>query len=292
MAKGMFSAAPVGAVTLVETPVSQWYVKMARLAFICVGLGCGVAVSAVASAFVALWMALGFGVGAGLVLGFVSALVVRAWPVLRVLWWWSLEIAVASLLLAGVSLLARVWPWWLALAAVMVLVAGVLLVGPVRRFVFAWSWCVVDRHRLRLCFAQLVRGSGQGGSRPLQVPLMLWARPTLAGERVWVWLRPGLALEDLDGKTTRIAVACFGASLVRVSRARQNLSALVRVDVTRRDPLTGMVPSPLSALLGGSDTYDELADVPVSPAVPLVGLDLADVPEQPAPEPPRGGGRR
>ncbi|GAA1626663.1 hypothetical protein [Actinoplanes couchii] len=292
MAGGVFKSAPVGTVALVETPVSQWYVRRARLAFIGVSLGCWAVVAAVASAFVPVLYAVALGLVSGGVLGLLTAVMVRVWPVLRVLWWWSLEIAVAALVVAGVSLAARVWPWWLVLGAVVVLVAGVLLVGRVRRFVFAWSWCVVDRHRLRLAFTQFVRVGGQGGSRPLPVPLMLWARPTLAGERVWVWLRPGLSLDDLDGKADRIAVACFGASLVRVSRARQNLSSLVRVDVTRRDPLTGMVPSPLSALLGGSDLDDEWADAPVSPAVPLVGLDLADVDEPPAPEPSRGGGRR
>jgi hypothetical protein len=70
-----------------------------------------------------------------------------------------------------------------------------------------------------------------------------------------------------------------------VVRASQRFAALVRVDLARRDPLTGLVASPL-ALLIPSQKY---ADAPVSPGMPLVGLDLADVPE-PAPEP-RGGRR-
>jgi hypothetical protein len=290
MPKGLFSSSPVGAVTLVEAPVSQWYIKRARLTFICVSLFCWAAVSAVVSAFMALWMAVALGLVVGAALGMVSAVLVRVWPVLRVLWWWSLEITAVAVVVTAVALLVRVWPWWGALIALVVPVAGALLSARVRQFVSAWSWCVVDRHRLRLCFTQLVRATSQGNSRPLQVPLMLWARPTLAGERVWVWLRPGLSLDDLDGKTGRIAVACLGASQVRVARAREHLSALIRIDVTRRDPLTGLVPSPLAALLGGADA-DENADVPVSPAVPWVGLDLADVPEVPVAEP-RTGGRR
>ncbi|KUL34936.1 hypothetical protein ADL15_15070 [Actinoplanes awajinensis subsp. mycoplanecinus] len=105
---------------------------------------------------------------------------------------------------------------------------------------------------------------------------------------MWMWLRPGLSLEQLDGKTGVIAVTC-GASEVRVARARQNLSTLIRVDVTRRDPFTGLVPSPLAFLLSKSPDVDEVA--PVSPAVPLVGLDLADVPEPVVAEQ-RTGGRR
>ena len=71
------------------------------------------------------------------------------------------------------------------------------VVGPVRRFLAVWSWVALVRHRLRLCFTRIVRGSG--GVRPGSLPLILCARPTPAGERVWLWLRPGLALEDLDG---------------------------------------------------------------------------------------------
>ena len=85
----------------------------------------------------------------------------------------------------------------------------------------------------------LIRGAGVG-SRPGTLPLVLWARPTPAGERVWLWLRPGLELVDLDGKAGLIAVACMGEE-VRIVRASQRYAALMRVDVARRDPLTGLV---------------------------------------------------
>ncbi|WP_285554129.1 hypothetical protein [Actinoplanes regularis] len=278
---------------LVETPVSRWYVKRARLAFICVSLGVWAAVTAVASAFMPLWAAMLLGLVAGVVIGLVAAVLVRVWPVLRVLWWWSLEITIAAVVVAVPSVLLRVMPWWLALTVMALLGATLFVVGPVRRFLWAWWWCAFDRHRLRLCFTGMARSSAGGsGSRPLQIPLMLWARPTPAGERVWMWLRPGLSLDQLDGKTGLIAVTC-GAADVRLTRARQNLSTLVRVDITRRDPLTGLVPSPLALLVPKpvKKSEDDESVVPVSPAVPLFGLDLADVPEPPAPEP-RGGGRR
>jgi hypothetical protein len=120
------------------------------------------------------------------------------------------------------------------------------------------------------------------------LPLLLWARPTLAGERVWLWLRPGLELEDLEGKAGLIAVACI-AKQVRIAPASEKYAALLRVDVARRDPLTGRIDSPL-ALLIPSLRSTELADVPVSPAVPPVGLELAGI-QEPAPEPVRGGRR-
>ena len=285
MGKGkLFGDRPVGAVTVVETPVSQWYAKKARIAFIGVGLVTGVVTAAVLAVFSPLLLAVPLGVLAGVVCGFVVGVLVRAWPVLRVLWWWSLEIAVATLLVVGPSTLAQVMNPWAGLAALLLTLGGCVLVHPVRRFVVAWSWCVVVRHRLRLCFANMVRGSG--GVRPGSLPLVLWARPTPAGERVWLWLRPGLELADLDGKTGKVAVTCW-ASQVRVVRASQRYAALARVDIARRDPLAVRIDSPLALLIPGQRIND--ADVPVSPGVPLVGLDLADI-EEPAPEP-RGGRR-
>jgi hypothetical protein len=170
--------------------------------------------------------------------------------------------------------------------------AGCVVVDPVRRFLTAWLRCVVVRHRLRLCFTGIVRSARLGmGVRPPALPLLLWARPTPAGERVWLWLRPGLELADLEDKTGRIAVVC-GAKQVRVLAASERFAALLRIDVTHRDPLTGRIGSPLALLIPALRTSrnDESA-VPVSPAVPPVGLDLADIPDPPA-DPPARGGRR
>ena len=51
----------------------------------------------------------------------------------------------------------------------------------------------------------------------------------------------------------------------------------MRVDITRRDPLTGEVLSPLAAVFD-DDTWD---NAPVSPGMAPVGLDLDDIPEPP-----------
>jgi hypothetical protein len=214
----------------------------------------------------------------------VAGALVRVWPVLRVLWWWSFEIAALAFGVVAPSVLARVMYPWVALVTMLLVAATCGVVGPVRRFLSVWSWCLVVRHRLRLCFAGIVRGSG--GVRPGSLPLVLWARPTPAGERVWLWLRPGLELADLDGKTGRIAVVCW-AKQVRVVVASERFAALIRVDVARRDPLAGRIDSPLVLLI--PSLRNKKANAPVSPAAPSVGLDLADIPE-PAPEP-RGGRR-
>jgi hypothetical protein len=130
--------------------------------------------------------------------------------------------------------------------------------------------------------------------RPGHPPLILAARPTPAGERVWIWLRPGLDLTDLEERTGKLAVACW-ASEVRAVRASTRFAALIRLDVTRRDPLTATVPSPLTKAVPSSASV-----VPVSAAVVPVGLNLTDIAPtptviprarrnaQPAPELPRG----
>jgi hypothetical protein len=173
-----------------------------------------------------------------------------------------------------------------AVAAVLAVAGVCVLVPPVRRQVVAWSWCVVVRHRLRMCFADVVRATGR--ARPGRLPLVLWARPTPAGERVWLWLRPGLDLSDLEGKADKVAVSCW-ASEARMVRASTRFAALIRVDLTRRDPLRRQVSSPLAALVAHLYQTASDAEVDVSAAVPPVGLDLADIPE---PEPQPRGGRR
>jgi hypothetical protein len=284
--RNLLGRQPVGAITIVERPVSQWYMQRARVAFLTVGAVTALVVAAVVAVFAPLLLAIPAGVLAGAVLGFVAAVLVRAWPVLRVLWWWSIEIAAAGLVVLGPSALARATSPWLALVVVLLAAIGCVVVGPVRRFLVAWSWCLAVRHRLRLCFTQIVRGSS--GVRPGTLPLILWARPTPAGARVWLWLRPGLELADLDDKCGRIAVACW-ATQARVVAASEKYAGLVRVDLARRDPLRLTVDSPLALLI--PSLRNTQAEVPVSPAVSPVGLELADI-EEPAPEPPARGGRR
>src|SRR5262249_4709625 len=107
---------------------------------------------------------------------------------------------------------------------------------------------------------------------PGLAPLILLARPSPAGERVWVWLRTGLDIGELEIRTDKVAVACW-ASDAQVTRSRRH-AALVRIDVTRRDPLTGFVRSPLPGLLPRSSEH---STPPVDGAV--TGLDLDQVPE-------------
>ena len=286
--RSLFERQPVGAVTIVERPVSQWYAQRARVAFLVVGLLSGLTSAAVAAVWMPPVAAALLGVLGGGVCGFVAAVLVRVWPVLRALWWWFTEIAVALVVVLGPSALARSTRPWLALTVVGLVVLICAAVGPVRRWIVMAFWSLAVRHRLRVCFTHIVRGAA--GVRPGTLPLILWAKPTPAGARVWLWLRPGLELADLDDKCGRIAVACW-ANQARVVAASDKYAAFIRIDLSRRDPLTGLVRSPLALLIPRPRKNDKSAAAPVSPAVPPVGLDLADIPEPP-PEPPARGGRR
>ncbi|MEU4241046.1 hypothetical protein [Actinoplanes sp. NPDC026619] len=269
--------------------MSQWYARRAGVTALVVGLVSDALVTAVASVFCPLLLAVVLGALAGVVCALVAAVLVRVWPVLRTLWWWSFEITGWVFVAGGWVTVAHLTVWWIASALLLAVAAAVFVPRRSRRFVYAWSWCAVVRHRLRLCFATLVRSQVRvTGGRPAALPLLLWARPTLAGERVWLWLRPGLALEDLEGKAGLIAVACI-AKQVRIAPASERYAALLRVDIARRDPLTGRIDSPLALLI--PSLRNTGADVPVSPAVPPIGLELADIQEPPAPEPTRGGRR-
>jgi hypothetical protein len=229
----------------------------------------------VAVAWLSWPLALLLGVVVGGVAGFVAGVVVRVWPLLRAVWHWALELVLTLALVAAWVGLSAVLPKLAALLVLLGLAGTVAAVRPARRWVVAWWWCVVVRHRLRSAFGDFIRSASR---RPGSGPLVLVARPTPAGERVWLWLRPGLELADLDGKTGLLAVACVAAE-VRVCRASARYASLVRVDVARRDPVTGVVLSPLPGLLPEALRSQPLHLVPDGPEPD--GLELADVPDVP-----------
>jgi hypothetical protein len=141
-------------------------------------------------------------------------------------------------------------------------------------------WCGIVRHRLRLCFAAFIASQRSGST-----PLILLARPTAAGERVWVWLRTGLAISDLENRLDRLATGCWAAEC-RVVPASSRYAALVRLDITRRNPLRGLVGSPLPGLV---PTVTDASTG--SPVRAPKGLDLPDVTDPDTP-PPAVGPRR
>jgi len=164
------------------------------------------------------------------------------------LWRWRIELLiVTTLLLVWVVLayqLPASWPNWGAPVVLVTTITIVAAVPPFRRFVTRRAWCVFSRHRVRKCFVQSRVMTHEG-----LLPLFMWTRPTPVGERLWLWLRPGLSGRDIDNVTDRIAAACWAArARVKVSPKR---AAVVSVDVIRRDPLA--TTTPITSPLGRFD---------------------------------------
>jgi hypothetical protein len=74
------SGSPIGLVTIVEQPVSQWYARRAGVTALVVGLACDVLVTAVLSVFCPLLLAVVLGALAG---GFAAW---ARWPAVSLRW--------------------------------------------------------------------------------------------------------------------------------------------------------------------------------------------------------------
>jgi hypothetical protein len=150
------------------------------------------------------------------------------------------EIVVAWLLIrAWQTVVRQIGPIWTDVAAGALMLA---LLGwrRSRRFIVGVFTSMLTRARLRAAFKEL-RLTRRSGRLPFTVAVF----PTAVGERVWLCCPVGVSAEDIADETDRLRAACF-AREVRVTRS-QRFSALVTVDVIRRDPLgaTAKVPSSL-----------------------------------------------
>ena len=149
----------------------------------------------------------------------------------------------------------------------MVVIVGVpAAIKPVRTRIHQVTWCLITRHRIRTCFSEFIITNRTGS-----LPLILWARPTPVGERVWIWLRPGLALDDIQDRLDKIAVACWASTALAEAASRSN-AAFVRMDIKRRDALTGTIGSPLLELIksGAPAVERDPADLPTALDLPQV----------------------
>jgi hypothetical protein len=191
--------------------------------------------------------------------------------VLRAIWWWAVEITLASGLVFGWMQLAEhtTLPYRLGIVAAMIAIPAA--VRPARSYVIAAAWCLITRHRIRTCFTEFIITNRTGS-----LPLILWIRPTPVGERVWIWLRPGLALEDIQDRLDLIAVACWADSAT-AEKASETNSARIRLDLKRRDALTATVKSPLLGLVSPAAPVPERDTMPVPSALDLPDVDAADV---------------
>ncbi len=265
-----------GTVTVIEQKVHRSSERNARFAFIITMVIVGVLALTVASDHMHPVLAGLLAAPIAAVTGALVWVLVRIWPVLRLLWWWSLEITAGIGLTYGWIALANATPALLTLAILVPLVGIPTAVPAIRRRTVALAWCVIVRHRLRVCFSQFIIANKSGS-----LPLILWARPTPVGERVWVYLRPGLSLSRLQSRLDEIAVTCHASSVLVELASESKKAAYLRFDIKRREVLTANVNSHLPGVIDIENmpsAYTPPADVPTA-------LDLPDVPAEPTPLP-------
>jgi hypothetical protein len=264
--RGMFSRGS-GTITVIEEPVMRSYRRKAKIVFYLIWVIVGVLTATVAASKWHPVIAMFVGLAAGLITGAIAGAIVAAWPVIRAIWWWLPETATTGGLIFGWIELAEHTNLIDRLGFTILIVGIPAAIKPVRTRLHQVLWCTITRHRIRTCFSEFIITNRTGS-----LPLILWARPTPVGERVWIWLRPGLALDDLLDRLDKIAVACWASHAVAEAASRSN-AAFVRMDIKRRDVLTGTITSPLLDLIksGAPAPLRDTVEVPTA-------LDLPQVP--------------
>jgi hypothetical protein len=262
-----------GTVTVIEQRVHRSSVRNARMAFIITVLLVGMLTMSVASDHMHPVLAALLAAPIAAICGALIWALVRVWPMLRLLWWWTPEIGTGLALVYGWITLANATPAIVTLAVMAPVIGVPAAVPAIRRRITALGWCFIVRHRLRVCFSQFIIANKSGS-----LPLILWARPTPVGERVWVYLRPGLSLGKLQTRLDEIAVTCHASSVLVELASASKKAAYLRFDIKRREVLTATVNSPLPGLV---NTHN----LPATAATPMTvptALDLPDIPAEPA----------
>ena len=219
--RGMFGRGN-GTVTVIEQPVMRSYLRKAKIVFYVILVITATLTATVAASKWQPLLALFAGLVLGTVIAAITAGIVAAWPVIRAIWWWTPETGIAGSLIFGWVELAEHTNLYWRLAAVFVIIGVPAAIKPVRDRINQAAWCLVTRHRIRTCFSEFIITNATGS-----LPLILWARPTPVGERVWIWLRPGLSLDDLQNRLDKIAVACWASTALAETASRSN-AAFVR----------------------------------------------------------------
>jgi hypothetical protein len=256
-----------GTITVIEEPVLRSYRRKAKIVFYVTWFIVAVLAATVTASKWHPVIALFAGLALGFVVGGIAGAIVAAWPILRAIWWWTPETVLCGSLIFGWIELAEHTTLVYRLVFTAAITGVPAALKPVRTRINQVTWCLVTRHRIRTCFSEFIITNRTGS-----LPLILWARPTPVGERVWIWLRPGLSLADLQNRLDEIAVACWATTALADTASRSN-SAFVRMDIKRRDVLTGTITSPLLDMIrpGTPATQRDTTEIPTA-------LDLPQVP--------------
>jgi hypothetical protein len=160
---GLFGTSTKGqTVTVIEAPIARSQRRKAIIAFWVALFVVGLLTGTVAAHYLHPIVGGLLGVVAGVATGGVLSALIVAWPILRIVWHWLLEITLGLALLYGWTWLMQHTDMWLSLLVVAVLAGVPAAWPPLRRRVLAVFWCFVVRHRLRLCFAAFIATNRQG----------------------------------------------------------------------------------------------------------------------------------
>jgi hypothetical protein len=266
-----------GTITVIEQTVMRSYRRKAKIVFYVTWFITAVLAATVLASKWHPILALFAGLALGFVLGGIIGAVVAAWPVIRAIWWWAPETVITGSVIFGWIELAEHTTLVYRLAFTAAITGIPAVFRPIRSRIHQVTWCLVTRHRIRTCFSEFIITNRTGS-----LPLILWARPTPVGERVWIWLRPGLSLDDLLGRLDKIAVACWATTALAETASRAN-SALVRLDIKRRDVLTGTITSPLLDMIRPGTPAAERDTIPVPAALDLPQVPASEVITPPTP---------
>ena len=237
-----------GTITVIEEPVMRSYRRKAKIVFYVTWVITAVLAATVAASRWHPIIALLAGLAAGFITGAIAGTIVAAWPVIRAIWWWAPETILTGSLVYGWVELAGHTTLLIRLAATAAIVGVPAAIRPVRTRLHQVSWCLVTRHRIRTCFSEFIITNRTGS-----LPLILWARPTPVGERVWIWLRPGLSLDDLHNRLDKIAVACWASAALADAASASNVT-------TRREGIHQLRHYYASVMLAGGVSIKELAE--------------------------------
>ncbi|MGH3801614.1 MAG: hypothetical protein ACRDTD_16075 [Pseudonocardiaceae bacterium] len=148
---------------------------------------------------------------------------------------WRLELTLAIAGWIGWNWLTHHVPSWAVITLICGAAGGLGWLEWCRHVVSRRVLAVLTRHRLRSVFTErrIMNYSGN-------LPLLLWCRPTPVGDRVVLLLRAGINLLDLEANLPYLASGCGARSAT--ARAVTWMTALVIVDIARRDPLATTTP--------------------------------------------------
>src|SRR6266704_4789305 len=154
---------------------------------------------------------------------------------LLAVWRWSIEITLAVLVLLAWLHLSAVMPNYAVACVLTFPIVAACNFKRARWLIGGVFYVLLVRHRLRTALVQLGCRNRSG-----KLPWLVWWHPTPVGARVVLLLVAGMSAKQIEESADALAAACW-ARQVRVDTNRK-MTAFVRVDVIRRDPLESGTP--------------------------------------------------